>query len=111
MSRIGVTPITLSDKVSLKVTGNLVEVKGPLGELKQEIMNKNISVEIDGSTVTIENSAPTNKTANSAHGLYRQLIANMVAGVEKVFTKKLIVCGVGYRASVQGNKLVLTLGY
>ncbi len=109
MSRIGLAPIALSPKVSVEVDGNVVRVKGPLGELSQEIKNRAIEVKIEGAEIKLECHS-ADKSAQAAHGLYRQLIANMVSGVEKPFEKKLIVYGVGYKASVQGSRLVLGLG-
>ncbi len=109
MSRIGLASIALSPKVTVQVEGNVVKVKGPLGELSQEIKNRAIEVKVNGAEINVECHS-SDKNAQAAHGLYRQLIANMVAGVEKAYEKKLIVYGVGYKASVQGNKLVLGLG-
>ena len=109
MSRVGLAPITISGNVSVSVDGNVVKVKGPLGELSQEIKNRAIEVKVEGNELKLECKSPS-KDAQAAHGLYRQLSANMIAGVEKAYEKKLIVYGVGYKASVQGNKLVLSLG-
>ena len=110
MSRIGRLPIDVPEKVTVAVNGNVVTVKGPLGELSQKIASRHITVKVEGSQVLVER-ANDNGEAKSAHGLYRQLVANMVKGVVAPFTKTLIISGVGYKATVQGNKLVLNLGY
>lgn len=110
MSRIGRLPVAIPEKVSVAVNGNVVTVKGPLGELSQKIESRYITVKVENGNVVVERVSEI-KDAKAAHGLYRQLIANMVTGVEKTFSKKLIIAGVGYRAAVQGNKLVLSIGY
>ncbi|WP_324822102.1 50S ribosomal protein L6 [Sinanaerobacter sp. ZZT-01] len=110
MSRIGKLPVTIPAGVEVKISdSNLVTVKGPKGELQEQISNL-IKVEVkDGVlTVTRDNDA---KEARSAHGLSRTLIQNMVAGVTNGFEKKLQLIGVGYKAEKKGNVLVLNLGY
>lgn len=109
MSRVGNSPVSLPSGVEVKVDGNVVTVKGPKGELKQEV-DKVIKVEQkDGSVVV---SRPNDIKRNKAlHGLYRSLINNMVVGVSEGFEKRLEIVGVGYRAAKQGKKLVLSLGY
>lgn len=110
MSRIGKLPVTIPAGVEVKISdSNLVTVKGPKGELQEQISNL-IKVEVkDGAlTVTRDNDA---KEARSAHGLSRTLIQNMVAGVTNGFEKKLQLIGVGYKAEKKGNVLVLNLGY
>lgn len=109
MSRIGRLPITVPDKVEVKVEGNVVSVKGPKGQLTKEF-HKDMIVGYEDNTITV--SRPTdNKLHRSLHGLTRTLIANMVEGVTNGFQKGLELTGVGYRASKQGNKLVLAVGY
>lgn len=110
MSRIGNLPISLPQGVTIKVDkSNVVTVKGPQGELTQKV-DPDISVEEkDGK---IEVSRPTEQKRHKAmHGLYRTLINNMIQGVAKGFEKKLIVSGVGYKATNSGNQLELSLGY
>ena len=109
MSRIGRMPIVLPEGVEVKVENGLVSVKGPKGQLSQQI-GKEISVNIEGNTVVLTR-ANDKKDVRAQHGLYRALINNMVIGVTKGFEKALIVNGVGYKAQVQGKKLILNIGY
>lgn len=110
MSRIGKLPVEIPNGVTIKIgNGNLVEVKGPKGELTQKL-NEDMKLNIDGSTLTVERPTDT-KPHKSLHGLTRTLINNMVEGVTKGYEKNLIIEGVGYRAQKQGKKLVLTVGY
>ena len=110
MSRVGRSPIAIPEKVTVDINGPVVTVKGPLGQLSRKIESKYITAKIDNGHVVVERSSEI-KDAKSAHGLYRQLIANMVQGVVTPFSKTLVIAGVGYRASVQGGKLVLGIGY
>ncbi|MDI9441315.1 MAG: 50S ribosomal protein L6 [Firmicutes bacterium] len=109
MSRIGKNPIEIPAGVEVKVEGNVVEVKGPLGTLTQEISPEMIVEVQDGAIVVTRPS--DSKTHRSLHGLTRTLIANMVEGTTKGYSRSLEIVGVGYRAAKQGNKLVLQLGY
>ena len=109
MSRIGRKPVTVPAGVEIKVDGNVVTVKGPKGELKQEI-NSNIKVEVADGTLTVTRPNDS-KEMRSQHGLARTLINNMVTGVTTGFEKKLEMVGVGYKAEKQGNNLVMQLGY
>ncbi|CAM1341890.1 MULTISPECIES: 50S ribosomal protein L6 [Tenacibaculum] len=109
MSRIGKNPIALPQGVEVKVDGNVVTVKGKLGELTQEL-SSDITVKVEDGTITLERPSDS-KDHRAAHGLYRALINNMVEGVSKGFTKELELVGVGYRASNQGQKLDLALGF
>jgi large subunit ribosomal protein L6 len=109
MSRIGNSPITITEGVAATLEGNVVSVKGKLGELSQEI-DTAVTVKIDGDTITLSRESD-NKDHRSLHGLYRALIANMIEGVTKGFSKKLEFRGVGYRASVAGNALDISTGY
>ena len=109
MSRIGNSPITINEGVTATLEGNVVSVKGKLGELSQEI-DTAVTVKIDGDTITLSRESD-NKDHRSLHGLYRALIANMIEGVTKGFSKKLEFRGVGYRASVAGNALDISTGY
>lgn len=110
MSRIGKEPITIGSGVTVDVTqGNMVTVKGPKGELTQQI-DPDLIVKMEDGVLTLER--PTEqKRHKSMHGLYRSLIANMVEGVTNGFKKELELVGVGYRAGNTGNLLELTLGY
>lgn len=99
MSRIGRLPIAIPEKVSVNVSGNVVSVKGPLGELSRKIESKYVTAKVENGHVIVERSSEI-KDAKSAHGLYRQLIANMVKGVVTPFSKTLVIAGVGYRAAV-----------
>lgn len=110
MSRIGRLPVAIPEKVSVAVSDKVVTVKGPLGELSQKIESRYVTAKVENGQVVVERSSEI-KDAKAAHGLYRQLIANMVSGVVKPFSKTLIISGVGYRAAVQGNKLTLSIGY
>ena len=110
MSRIGRAPIEIPSGVEIKVSdANLVTVKGPLGQLEEQI-SKDMKITIDGNQVTVER--PTNnKLHRSLHGLSRTLISNMVIGVTKGYEKALEIQGVGYRASKKGKVLDLQLGH
>ena len=110
MSRIGRAPIAVPAGVVVTIAdGNVVTVKGPLGELTQTF-HKELIITLDGATLTV--ARPNDEKENRAlHGLTRTLLANMVEGVTKGFSKKLEIVGVGYRAEKQGTKLNLGLGY
>jgi large subunit ribosomal protein L6 len=109
MSRIGKLPITLPGKVTVTQKDNLITVKGPKGELSQEV-NPVIKIEVEGSTLTV--SRPDDERQNRAlHGLYRALINNMVVGVSEGYKKELELVGVGYRVTNTGNVLDFSLGY
>lgn len=109
MSRIGRNPITLPANVTVSVNNNLVTVTGPKGTLTREI-NPKIEVKVEGSVVTVINNN-AEQQYRAYHGLYRQLIANMVEGVEKGYQKSLNVNGVGYKVTQQGKDLVLNIGF
>ena len=110
MSRIGNKPITVPEGVEIKLDDqNNLTVKGPKGTLTKEF-HRNMKITIEGNVLKVErpNDEPANR---SLHGLTRTLINNMIEGTVKGFERKLEINGVGYRASKQGTKLVLTLGY
>jgi large subunit ribosomal protein L6 len=109
MSRIGRLPVRVPSGVDIIIDGNTVKVKGPKGELSQQI-HPDISVSLtDGAIhVTRPSDSPEHR---ALHGLSRALIANMVHGVTAGFEKNLEITGVGYRATLQGKKLVLSVGY
>jgi len=110
MSRIGRQPVALPAGVEVLVDdNNLVVVKGPRGELQQQI-SKLIKVEQEDGVLTVSRSCDA-KADRCQHGLARTLIANMVEGVTNGFQKKLELVGVGYKADKSGNKLTLNLGY
>lgn len=110
MSRIGKLPVPIPEKVTVELKeNNQMIVKGPKGELKRQLHPAmNIEVKENEIVVTRPDDSKFNR---SLHGLTRQLIANMVDGVSKGFSKKLQIIGVGYRAEMKGKKLVLTIGY
>ena len=109
MSRIGKAPISIPQGVEVNVNENVITVKGKLGELSQELSDA-ITVSIEDGTLTLERASES-KPHKAKHGLYRALINNMVEGVSKGFTKELELVGVGYRASNQGQKLDLAIGF
>lgn len=110
MSRIGKLPVSLPQGVTVTVdNGNVVKVKGPLGELSQKV-DSDIKVNVEGGVVTV--TRPTDQPRHrSLHGLYRALIHNMVEGVSKGYTIKQELVGVGYRVEVKGQVLEMSLGY
>ena len=108
MSRIGKSPITIPDGVTVEVNNGTIAVKGKLGELTQEISD--IELSIEEGVITLTRSSEK-KDHRAKHGLYRALIANMIQGVSQGWTKELELVGVGYRASNQGQKLDLALGF
>ena len=109
MSRIGKNPIAIPAGVTVEVNNSIVTVKGKLGQLTQNYTN-NVTVKVEEGQVIVERAADS-KQERAQHGLYRALINNMVAGVSTGFTKELELVGVGYRASNQGQKLDLALGF
>ena len=109
MSRIGKKPVSLPIGVEVIISdSNLVTVKGPKGELREQI-GKLIKIEQNDGVITV-NRTSDSKDARSAHGLSRTLISNMVLGVTDGFEKKLQLIGVGYKVEKTGNVLVLNLG-
>ena len=108
MSRIGKNPIIIPEGVTVSIDESVITVKGKLGELFQEFSE--VSFKIEDSTITVERSSE-NKNVRAKHGLYRSLVYNMIKGVSIGWTKELELVGVGYRASNQGNKLDLALGF
>jgi large subunit ribosomal protein L6 len=109
MSRIGKRPIAVPEGVTVDVGDGVVAVKGPKGELRQDVSTA-MRIQQDNGTLTVER--PTDRGEHRAlHGLTRSLIANMVEGVTNGFEKRLEIQGVGYRARLQGKSLELALGY
>ena len=109
MSRIGKQPIAVPDGVEITIEPELVKVKGPKGELEERV-SRQIGVEQENGEVRVSRSTDRGEH-RALHGLTRSLIANMVEGVTNGYEKRLEIQGVGYRAQLQGNKLVLALGY
>ena len=109
MSRIGKNPVPLPDKVTVSLDGLTVKVKGPKGELERTLP-EGVSVSQEENTIVVSPST-TKRFSRERHGLCRTLVANMVEGVSKGFSKKLEIIGVGYRAQVKGKKLVVSAGY
>ena len=109
MSRIGNKTITIPAGVEVNVNSNEVTVKGPKGTLTRQF-SPLITVKVEGSEVNCAR-ANEEKHTKQLHGTTRALINNMIIGVSQGFTKELEIIGIGYKANVQGNKLVLTLGY
>ena len=109
MSRIGNNPIDIPEGVTIHFDNNIINVKGKLGELSQEI-NSAITLNIDENTITLSRKDDL-KENRSMHGLYRALIFNMVHGVSQGYTKKLELIGVGYRAATNGQKLDFSVGF
>ena len=108
MSRIGKAPISIPQGVTITIKENIVTVKGKLGELTQVV--KDVAVKQEDGQLIVERQLDT-KQGNALHGLYRALLHNMVVGVSEGFTKELELVGVGYRATNQGQKLDLALGF
>ena len=109
MSRIGLSPVSIPEGVTVEVNDHVVTVKGKLGELSQEFSN--VGVKVEDGEVIVSRPEKFTKDDKAKHGLYRALINNMILGVTKGWTKELELVGVGYRASNQGQKLDLALGF
>ena len=108
MSRIGNNPVAIPEGVTVEVKDNVLTVKGKLGELTQDFSGVAITVEEGNVLVTRPSDSKEHK---AKHGLYRSLVSNMVLGVSIGWTKQLELVGVGYRASNQGQKLDIALGF
>lgn len=109
MSRIGNKVITVPAGVEVNIVDNFATVKGPKGELKQQF-DKDMTFNIEGSEITVVRPSDS-KSHRTVHGTTRAILANMVEGVSAGFKKELELIGVGYRAQMQGKKLVLSVGY
>ena len=109
MSRIGKMPIALPAGVTVDFKDGIVTVKGPKGTLTREIVG-NIGVEVEGATLLVK-ALDDKADTNANHGLYRALLNGMVTGVSEGFVKVLEIKGVGWKAAVQGNKLILNVGF
>jgi large subunit ribosomal protein L6 len=109
MSRIGKLPVVIPAGVKVSVTPTMITVEGPKGKLTQDY-NPLVEIQVEGTQALVTRKDDT-KPARSFHGLYRNLLNNMVIGVTAGFSKTLIITGVGYRAEVQGNLLIMNLGF
>lgn len=107
MSRIGKLPIVLPTKVEAKITGNTIEIKGEKGTLRFDFSSK-VAVQMEESTITV---TPLGDDAKALWGTTRSVIANMVIGVSEGYTKSLEINGVGYKFDIQGQKLILSIGF
>jgi large subunit ribosomal protein L6 len=111
MSRIGKKPVPITDGATVSLTGRTVEIEGPKGKLKFE-HRPGVSVAVDeGEKQLVVSRENDERTSRELHGLTRALIANMVEGVTKGYTKRLEVIGVGYLAAIQGDTLQLRVGF
>lgn len=110
MSRLGKLPITIPSGTQVSLSDGFIFVKGPKGELKQKVDSK-VKVEIKDNEIILSIENKESKEERALWGLFRALINNMVIGVNSGFEKKLEIKGVGYKAMVNGNKLVLNLGF
>ena len=108
MSRIGKSPVTIPEGVTVDIKDDVITIKGKLGELTQDFSG--VSVKVDEGNIIVDRHSDS-KEHRSKHGLYRSLINNMVEGVTNGWSKELEFVGVGYRASNQGQKLDLAIGY
>ncbi len=109
MSRIGKKIITIPAGVTVAIEGDKCTVTGPLGTITKRVEPK-LTYKLDGQTLTVENNN-TDPKFNAYHGLYRQIINNMVEGVSKGFEKRLTINGVGYKITQKGQDLVLNIGF
>jgi large subunit ribosomal protein L6 len=110
MSRIGREPVAIPAGVTVEVNNEVITVKGPLGTLTQPYDSKAVTINVDGAVATVTRTSDLGPV-RAKHGLYRVLLSNMVTGVTKGYEKGLIVNGVGWKAQMQGSKLVLNVGY
>lgn len=109
MSRVGQKPVEIPSGVQVKLDKNMVGVKGPLGDLSMDVPH-GIELKMTDGKVIVNRSGDS-REERSLHGLVRTLVANMIAGVVKGFSKDLEIQGVGFKAALQGQKLVLSLGF
>ncbi len=110
MSRLGKKPLPIPEKVKVEVKGTIVEVTGPLGKLEQKIMCDDLAVKVEDNAILIV-QVNENKEANMMQGLYRGLLKNALDGVVTEYTKIVEVNGLGYKANMQGTKLVMNIGF
>ncbi|MCL2519654.1 MAG: 50S ribosomal protein L6 [Spirochaetaceae bacterium] len=110
MSRVGKKEITVPTGVTITVKEDLLTVKGPKGELKQNFRPE-VSFEVNGNIAIVKRTSESHKNGAAMHGLYRNLLANMVEGVTNGFKKTLLISGTGYRAEQKGESVFFNLGY
>jgi len=109
LSRIGKIPVTIPEKVEVKLNNNFLSCKGPKGELSRQL-HTDMIIDINANEITVKRPSDE-KNHRALHGLTRTLVANMVEGVSSGFSKKLLISGVGYKAEIKGKKLQLAMGY
>ena len=109
MSRIGKLPVTIPDKVEVKIDNNFIVCKGPKGELSRHL-HPSMQISIEDGVLSVKRPSDS-KEHRALHGLTRSLVANMITGVSEGFSKKLEIVGVGFKAEMRGLNLLLTLGY
>jgi large subunit ribosomal protein L6 len=109
MSRIGIKPVPIPQGVKVTVAPDLVTVEGPKGKMSQSYVSE-VAIKVEGGAVHVTRKSDS-KQARAYHGLYRNLVNNMVIGVSAGFTRSLMITGVGYKAELQGKILMLSLGY
>lgn len=109
MSRVGKAPVPVPEKTKVEISGSHISVSGPKGNLERDI-HPDISAKLEGSEILVTRSTDQKKH-KSLHGLTRALIANMVQGVSEGFVRELQIVGVGYRAEMKNDRLILNLGY
>ncbi|MCP4686328.1 MAG: 50S ribosomal protein L6 [bacterium] len=109
MSRVGKNPVAIPDKTKVEIDGSRVSVTGPMGKLEREI-HPDMTATVEGAEVLVTRPSDQKKH-RSLHGLTRALINNMVEGVSRGFTRELKIIGVGYRAELRGNTLIVNVGY
>jgi len=110
MSRIGKKPILIPEKTEVSISEGEICVKGPLGELSRAFRSEEVSITVKDGTVVLASLNDT-KTSQALWGTYASHIGNMIKGVNEVYEKKLIIEGVGYKAEVSGDNVVLTVGF
>jgi len=109
MSRLGKKPIEIPENVEVKIEDNVVNIKGPLGEIKREFKDL-INIKIENGFIKVS-PGKTKGSALALWGTYSSIVRSMIEGVMKGFTKKLIIEGIGFKSEVKGDKLVLNLGF
>ncbi len=109
MSRIGKKPVQLPDKVQISLNGDMIQVKGPKGNLERQV-HPAVTIEMNDSVLEVKTDDQDRKKV-ALQGLFRSLIANMVTGVSSGYEKQLVLAGIGYRAESKGTQLVLNVGY
>jgi large subunit ribosomal protein L6 len=110
MSRLGKNPIQIPAGTQVKIENNFVMVKGPKGELKEKLHNL-VKIEFDDKEIKLKIDDKEDKKQKSLWGLYSRLVLSMVKGVNTLYEKSLEINGVGYKASITGNKIILNVGY